>query len=938
MSLVYKPSDLKTARKYERSSGMEPNPGVTHLSVVSNPGERVRSNPFQWIDGRGQRHRHASSPYNTIKGAVGWKKRNKRSSARLYPVDERGTVVSRPLTQKALTRNKEKSGMAYNIGALRRAMRSNPRGRKGSVKERETEGGVKVSSRGRRRSTKKRSTKRRRSVRSNRQRVVIAKNRRRSRRRSSKKTRSTRRRRSRRKSRRGASVKANARRRRSRRSSRRRRSVAPKRRRSRRRVSVKANTHRRRSRRSSRRRRSVAPKRRRSRRRVSVKANTHRRRSRRSSRRRRSVVTNRRRRRRVSANKRRSSKPGMYANRRRSRRSSRGRQSRRRVSANKAKRRSKRRSSRRSSRKSYYLGGRKVRGTGKEYIDKYIQKGYMPAVAPVYATGKRKSGAPQVLVYPIPRGQGRLSRRKTSRKTGARRSRAVGASYRKPARGYRKRMSANRKRRRSTKRRSRRRVSRRRSSGRRRSVRANRHRRRSTKRRSRRRVSRRPSRRRRSVKANRHRSRRRVSRNKGRRRSRRRLSRNLLSTSKVQYRGRGAYRSGRPRGKRHQVVMYGSRSKGRPNRRGTRRRISGYPVYVPGHVVERASVRRFKRLGGGAKDSHERAQRRGYSEKKWKKRRLKANSRRRTSMRKSRRSSRRRSRRRSTRRNPRWVVRNKHRRRVRRNQLSGATLMRDVVTPVLGGTAGFIAARVLSNGVANVAAIRDLLDKEQPAETAENTKIAANVLGILATLGLAPRIPMLKANQGAVITGMGLALTDRLLGKITGPAASYLSGLGEYVSQPLGEYVSQPLGAYVQDPGMLGEYVSQPLGDTLYAAAGMGDTLYAAAGMGAYPEGVDPGNQMTVDAAMDSMETMQAAAGIGTMYATAGLGESDARLQKMWGRNRPPFASIQTPTDVAMSVDQSMPFARPVPDSMVTPEGRGFAGGLFARSLYAGMC
>ena len=82
---------------------------------------------------------------------------------------------------------------------------------------------------------------------------------------------------------------------------------------------------------------------------------------------------------------------------------------------------------------------------------------------------------------------------------------------------------------------------------------------------------------------------------------------------------------------------------------------------------------------------------------------------------------------------------------------------------------------------------------------------------------------------------------------------------------------------------------------------------------------------------------MQAAAGMGTMYATAGLGEADARLQKMWGRNPPPFVSIQTPTGVALNVDRTLPFARPVPDSMVTPEGRGFAGGIFARSLYAGM-
>jgi hypothetical protein len=61
-------------------------------------------------------------------------------------------------------------------------------------------------------------------------------------------------------------------------------------------------------------------------------------------------------------------------------------------------------------------------------------------------------------------------------------------------------------------------------------------------------------------------------------------------------------------------------------------------------------------------------------------------------------------------------------------------------------------------------------------------------------------------------------------------------------------------------------------------------------------------------------------------------------LQAMWGQNPPPFVSIQTPTGVALPVDATLPFARPVPEGMTTPEGRGFAGGIFARSLYAGMC
>jgi hypothetical protein len=270
--------------------------------------------------------------------------------------------------------------------------------------------------------------------------------------------------------------------------------------------------------------------------------------------------------------------------------------------------------------------------------------------------------------------------------------------------------------------------------------------------------------------------------------------------------------------------------------------------------------------------------------------------------------------------------------------------MKDVLTPVLGGTAGFVAARFLSNGLANVEGIRNILDKDKPAADAENTKIAANVLGIVATLGLATRVKMVKDNQGALVTGMGLALVDRLLGKVQGDAAGYLSGFGEYVSQPLGEYVSQPLGAYVESPGF-GEYVSQPLsglGDTLYAAAGLGQgTMAAAAG---YSEGVDPANQAGVDGMMDTMEaaagmgTMYATAGLGTLYATAGLGaEADSSLKRMYQKERIPFASIHTPTGVAREVTKTLPFDRQVPTSLVTPEGKGYAGGMFARHLFAGM-
>jgi hypothetical protein len=548
-----------------------------------------------------------------------------------------------------------------------------------------------------------------------------------------------------------------------------------------------------------------------------------------------------------------------------------------------------------------------VRARGKEYLDKYIQKGYVPAVVPRYRTGKSRSGVPPVLVYPIAAGQGRLSGRKTTRSTkssrGPRkrvRATAVGASYG----GRRKRrMTANR-----------------------------------------RRTSRRPG-----LYSNRRRTRRGTKRRSSRRRGRR-MTANLLSTSKARWGGRGKNRKGRPVGRTFQVLAYGPGSKTRRTSKGKRRRVSGYPVYIPGHVIETAAVRRYRGLGGAAKDSHSRAKRRGYRERKgYPRRRVRRNSRSRsTSMRMNRRRSRRKSTRRSSRRstrNPKYVVANRRRRRVRKNQgFFGADLMTDVVTPVLGGTAGFVAARVLSNGLANIEGIRGILDKDKPAADATNTKVAANILGILATLGLGTKVAMIRAHQGALITGMGLALTDRLLGMVSGDAGAYLGGFGEYVSQPLGEYVSQPLGEYVSQP--LGAYVSDGMGSTLYAAAGMGSVMEAAAGLGVmeaaagYNEGIDPANQQSIDGIMDAMEgTSYATAGMGnTLYAAAGLGaEADSRLKAMYSRSQPAFASIQTPTDMARRVSGSMPFAKPVPDSLATPEGKGYAGGLFARNVFAGM-
>jgi hypothetical protein len=431
------------------------------------------------------------------------------------------------------------------------------------------------------------------------------------------------------------------------------------------------------------------------------------------------------------------------------------------------------------------------------------------------------------------------------------------------------------------------------------------------------------------------------------------MTRNMLAVSKLKFRGAGSHRVGTPKGRYYQLVEYGPKS-------GRKFRRAGYPVLIPPHVSQHSYVRKF-RFGGAAKDAHARAKAGGYAERRrysrWRKPPASWSRKSSKKMTANKRSSRRRS---SMRKNQKWVVANrrrKHGRRMRRNTgalssvLGGADLMRDVVTPVIGGTVGFVAARLLSNGLANVTQLRGMLDSGAvDAAGASNTKIAANLLGIAATLGLSTKVSLIRQNRGALVTGMGLALTDRLIQRFSAGSSygGYLSGFGEYVDQPMsglgatmyaaagiGEYVDQPMSGF-------GEYVDQPM-------SGLGSaTLYAAAGVGDYDEGVDPADQGNVDRMMNGMEgsdTMQAAAGMGIMQAAAGMGEADAKLQAMWSQNRPPFTSIEMPSGVAMPVTATLPLDRPIRTSLVTPEarvgstpeGRGYAGGLFARNLFAGM-
>lgn len=400
--------------------------------------------------------------------------------------------------------------------------------------------------------------------------------------------------------------------------------------------------------------------------------------------------------------------------------------------------------------------------------------------------------------------------------------------------------------------------------------------------------------------------------------------------------GRISQRHGLPVGQRVQLVEFGPKS-----------RRKGYAVYVPGHVSERAYVRKFT-FGGAARRAHQRAMQSGYSKKRYSKKSVSANSRRRTSMRRnSKRRHSRHSKRRHSRRlkGNRYVLVKNRRRRMRRNvTIFGVDPVSQVLIPGGYAVGGLMVANAVANAAGAMPALTNVLDAGR-ADPIVTKSIAGGLsaLGMIAASGKLPG--MLRDNLGPIVAGMGCAVAVRLLrGTQAGP---YLGSWGA----GFGEYVDQPLGAYVQDPSM-GEYVDQPLGEYVDQPLGGLGTMYAAAG---YPEGIDPADQGGVDGLMDVMEAaagvgaFEAAAGMGTMYAAAGLGAGPGEAgspipvptftppKGPGGMQQPPFVSIEQPIDMAKEVTAVMNRDLPIRTSLVTPEGRGSAGGIFSRSIFGGM-
>lgn len=97
----------------------------------------------------------------------------------------------------------------------------------------------------------------------------------------------------------------------------------------------------------------------------------------------------------------------------------------------------------------------------------------------------------------------------------------------------------------------------------------------------------------------------------------------------------------------------------------------------------------------------------------------------------------------------------KNARRVLRNMF-GAEVMQDVVVPVLGGTAGFIAARAAGN----------LLSRQSLPVVGGDpraAKLAAAVVAVPLVMWIGKSQPMVSRNAGPILIGLGLAATEGYL-------------------------------------------------------------------------------------------------------------------------------------------------------------------------------
>ena len=319
-------------------------------------------------------------------------------------------------------------------------------------------------------------------------------------------------------------------------------------------------------------------------------------------------------------------------------------------------------------------------------------------------------------------------------------------------------------------------------------------------------------------------------------------------------------------------------------------------------------------------------------------------------------------------------------RRMHKNPL-GSDLMA-LGRPVLGATAGFAASRAV-NALALYGLSKTKMDLSGNGAQI-GIRAAATAVGVLGTLTFGNKVDMIRDNRTSIVTGMILnvaevavrALTSEKLAtpdanpylRLLALGSSYadVSHAGAPYSPMMGEYVSQSLngdmGSYIaQAAAGMGEYVSQ----SLNGGDGLGEYVSQSLnGLGEYAEGVDPSDQEGVDGMISNAEAVAGLSGTEVMAATAGLGMTEvmaatAGLGNVQGMNRGivtrrgiynfftqpvapsggriPAVSIEDAPMPVVGMGPARPGAVPIGDQVSTPEGRGYAGGIFGRHIFGTM-
>ena len=206
--------------------------------------------------------------------------------------------------------------------------------------------------------------------------------------------------------------------------------------------------------------------------------------------------------------------------------------------------------------------------------------------------------------------------------------------------------------------------------------------------------------------------------------------------------------------------------------------------------------------------------------------------------------------------------------------------MRDVITPVIGASAGFVAARYVGNMLAE----RDLGTTDP-----KIAKTIAAAVGIPAIYAMRRQFPMIGRNAGAIVLGMGMASAE----------------------------------SWIRDVPMLG-------GSPAAAAVTEPAPTALTAGPIPIPEADIPGEVEVVEGG-----------GTGSYYdyPTNQYGQaalSDYYSGSMLGGLGEEAVSTVTPTGVAMRAT-NFPQVRKVTERFASQGDRGHAGGVFARTLFSGM-